>query len=65
MEHTFNTKAKLLTVMNTNVKNLHIGSCHAAKLLLKNGEHVPHGGGESLGIQQSNGAATLGNESTK
>lgn len=40
---------------------LHVGSCHAAKLLLKDGEHVPHSGGESLGVQHADGAATLGN----
>lgn len=40
---------------------LHVGSCHAAELLLKDGEHVPHSGGESLGVQHTDGAATLGN----
>lgn len=40
---------------------LHVGSRHAAELLLKDGEHVPHSGGESLGVQHADGAATLGN----
>lgn len=38
---------------------LHVGSCHAAKVLLKNREDIPHSGGESLGVQHANGAATL------
>lgn len=44
--------------------DLHVGTCHGAKLLLKDGKHVPHCGGERLGIQHSDGAATLGNEDT-
>lgn len=40
-------------------KYLHIGSRHAAKLLLEDGQHVPHRGGESLRIQHAEGAATL------
>lgn len=39
---------------------LHVGSCHAAKLLLKNGQHAPQCGGESLWIQHADGAAPLG-----
>lgn len=46
---------------DNNPKYLHVGSCHAAKLLLKDGQNVPHCGGESLGIQHAEGAATLGN----
>lgn len=40
---------------------LHVGSCHAAKLLLEDGQHAPHCGGKGLGIQHTDGAATLAN----
>lgn len=40
--------------------NLHVGAGHGAKPLLKDGEHVPHGGREGLGVQNAQGAAALG-----
>lgn len=65
-QHTFNTPPKnesrpesLESSQVFPLEHLHIGSSHAAELLLKDGQHVPHGGGESLGIQHSKGAATL------
>lgn len=39
---------------------LHVSSCHAAKVLLEDGQYAPHCGGESLRIQHAEGAATLG-----
>lgn len=38
---------------------LHVGSSHAAKVLLKNGQNVPHGGGERLRIQHPQRTAAL------
>lgn len=40
-------------------KYSHVSSCHAAKLLLEDGQHIPHCGGESLWVQHAEGAAVL------
>lgn len=37
----------------------HVCSCHAAKVLLEDGQNVPHRGGESLRVEQAEGAAAL------
>lgn len=40
-------------------KNSHVCSCHAAEVLLEDGQNIPHRGGESLRVEQAEGAATL------
>lgn len=41
----------------------HVGTGHAAELLLQDGEEAPDRRGEGLGVQHAQGAATLGERS--
>lgn len=60
MKRAISSQKKTRTA-TTVLSGLHVGSCHAAELLLKDGEHVPQSGGESLGVQHANRAAALQN----
>ena len=56
------TKTHFSYVGNERRKQLahsHVGPGHAAKLFLEDGEEVPYCGGEGLGVQHAQGAATL------
>lgn len=58
-KQSFQTEPKAFAASVTCPRFVHVSSGHAAKLLLKDGEDVPHRGGERLRIQHPNGTAAL------